>query len=108
MGNFLYAVESANVVKGVYAGRETAVKTENLIFDERGQGEVVEEVGEMFPDGRVAVFAEAFVVETVNLGNLAGFVVTAKDGDAMGIADFEGDEKGDGFDGEVTTVDIIT
>jgi hypothetical protein len=35
-------------------------------------------------------------------------VVAAKDGDAGGIADFEGDEESNSFDRVVTSVDIVT
>jgi len=38
---------------------------------------------------------------------LTGFVVAAQDGDAVWVADFEGDEEGDGFDGEVAAVDVV-
>jgi len=63
-----------------------------LIFDEGSEREEVEEVGEVFPDVGIAVLAQALVVETVDLGNLAGLVVTAEDGDALWVTDFEGDE----------------
>lgn len=52
----------------------------------------------MLPDVRVPVFAEAFVVESVDLSDLAGFVVSSEDGNALGVADFEGNKEGDGFD----------
>lgn len=107
VGDFLYAVQSADVVEGVDAGGEAAVETEDLVLDQCRQGEVVEEIGEVFPDGGVAVFAQAFVVETVDLGDLTGFVVAAQDGDAVWVADFEGDEESYGFDGEVAAVDVV-
>lgn len=34
-------------------------------------------------------------------------MVAAEDGDALRVADFESDEEGHGFDGEVATVDIV-
>lgn len=83
------------------------MKTEDLVVNEGGQGEVIEEVGKVFPDVRVAVFSQAFVVETVNLGDLTGFVVAAEDGDALRVADFESDEEGDCFDGKVTSIDVV-
>ena len=70
------------------------METEDLVVDQRRQRQVVEQVGEVFPHVGVAVFAQAFVVEAVDLGDLAGFVVAAEDGDALGVADFEGDEEG--------------
>ena len=35
-------------------------------------------------------------------------MVAAEDGDALRIADFEGDEEGDGLDGEVASIDVVT
>lgn len=83
------------------------METENLVLDERGQGQVVEEIGEVFPHRGVAIFAEAFVVESVHLGDLTRFVVAAQDGDAVWVADFEGDEEGYGFHGEVAAVYVV-
>ena len=78
-----------------------------MVLDQGGKREVIEEVGEILPDAGIAVLSEALVVEAVDLGDLAGFVVAAEDGDALRVADLEGDEEGYGFDGEVAAVDII-
>ena len=107
VGYFLYSVEAADVVEGVDAGGETAVEAENLVIDQCREGQVVKKVGEVFPDISIAIFAQALIVEAVNLGNLAGFVIAAEDGDALGVADFEGDEEGDSFDRVVAAVYII-
>ena len=84
------------------------MQAKDLVLDEGGEGQVVEEIGEVFPDVCVAVFTEAFVIEAVDLGDLAGLVVATEDGYSLGVANFEGDEQGDGLDGEVTTVDVVT
>ena len=68
------------------------MKAENLVVDERRKGEVVEQVGEGFPHVGVAVFAKAFVVETVDLGDLAGLVVTTENGDALRVTDLQSHE----------------
>jgi len=73
--DLLDAVQLANVIQRVNAGTESAVKTKYLIFDEGREGEVIEEVGEHFPYVGRAVFSDAFVVKTVDLGNLTGFVI---------------------------------
>jgi hypothetical protein len=41
------------------------------------------------------------------LGHAAGFVVAADEVHAFGVAQFEADEEGDGFDAEETAVDIV-
>jgi hypothetical protein len=83
------------------------VEAEDLVLDEGGEGEVVEEVGEVLPHVGVAVLPQALVVEAVDLCDLAGFVVAAQDGDALGVADLEGDEEGDGLDGIVSSIDVV-
>lgn len=82
MGNFLDSVKRSDVVECVDAGRQPTVQAEDLVVNEGGKGEVVEEVGKVFPDIGVAVFSQAFIVKPINLGDLTAFVVTAEDGDA--------------------------
>lgn len=84
------------------------MKTEDLVVDEGGQGKVVEEVCEVLPDVGVAVLSEAFVVEAVDLGNLAGFVVATEDGDAGGVSNLEGDKEGDGLNGVVASIHVVS
>lgn len=108
VGNLLDAVQGADVVQCVNAGRETAVKAENLVVDEGGQRQVVEEVGEVFPDVSVAVLAQTLVVEAVDLGDLTRLVVAAKNSDALGVSDLESDEKRHRLDGVVASVNVVT
>ena len=60
------------------------------------------------PDCRVAVLATALGVETVGLRDAARFVVAADEVDSVGVAEFQADEEGDGFDAEEAAVDIVT
>lgn len=107
MGNFLYTIECSDVIKGIDAGGETSVEAEDLVVDKGGKGKVVEEVGEVLPYVRVAIFSEAFIVEPVDLGDLARFMVATKDGDALRVSDFEGYEESDGLNGIVTSINIV-
>lgn len=81
--------------------------TEDLVVDDDAEGEEVEHVGEVVPDVGVAVFASAFGVEAVGLGDAAGFVVAADEVHAVRVAEFEADEEGYGFDGEEAAVDVV-
>lgn len=108
MRHLLDAIQTSNIVQRIDTGTQPAVQTEDLVVDERGEREVIEKVGEVLPDICVSVFAQTLVVEAVHLGDLAGFVVAAEDGDALGVADFEGNEEGYSFDGVVAAVNIVT
>lgn len=105
--HLLYSVERANVVECIDRRRQASVQAEDLVVDEGGEREVVEEIGKVFPDVRVAVFAQALVVEAVDLRNLTRLVVSAKDCDALRIADLQGNEEGDRLYGEVAAIDVI-
>ena len=56
MRNFLYTIKSADVVEGIDAWGETSVEAEDLVVNERGEGKVVEEIREVFPNVGIAVF----------------------------------------------------
>lgn len=79
-----------------------------MVFDKGGEGEVVEKVGEISPHVRIAVLAEAFVVEAVHLRDLPRFVVTAEDCYSIAVPQLESDEEGDSFDGVIASVNVIS
>jgi hypothetical protein len=107
MWNFLYTIERSDVVEGIDAWGETPVEAEDLVVDKGGKGEVVEQVCEVLPYVRVAIFSKTFIIEPIDLCDLAGFVVATENGDALRISDFEGNEKRDGLNGVITSINII-
>lgn len=84
------------------------METEDLVLDEGSEGEVVEEVGKVFPHIGIAVFPQTFIVETVHLCDLAGLVVSTEDGDTLRVTNFQTNKECDGLDGVVSTVDVVT
>lgn len=108
MWHFLYAVESSDVVKGIDTWGKTSVEAENLVVNERSERKIVEEICKELPYVRIAVFSKTFVVEAIDLGNLAGLVITTKDCDTLWISDFESNEEGNSFYRVVASIDIIS
>lgn len=87
--HLLNAIKRTNIVQSVDARRQPAVQAEDLIIDQGSKRQVVKQICEVFPDIGVAIFPEALVIEAVHLGDLAGFVVPAEDGDTLGVSDLE-------------------
>lgn len=108
MWYFLYAVKCSDVVEGIDAWGETTVEAEDLIVDERGEGEVIEEVGEVFPNIRIAIFSKALIVEAVDLCDLTRFVIATEDRNALRVSDFESNKESDCLYGIVTSINVIT
>lgn len=82
MRHLLYPIQRADIVQRINTRTQPTVQAEDLVLNQCSEGQEIEQVGEELPDVGVAVFAEALVVEAVDLGDLAGFVVAAEDGDA--------------------------
>lgn len=101
---------------------------EYSVVDDDGQGEKVEHVGEVLPDGRAAVFPNAFRVEAVRLSERARsakgrtmqslidwahlchssrLVVPPDELDSVRIPQLEASQERDGFDAEEPSVDVI-
>lgn len=108
MRNLLYPVKRPNVVERIDGWRKTSMQAEDLVLDQGGKWEEIEEVGEVLPDVRVAIFAQALVIEAIDLGDLSRFVVATENGDALRVSDLESYEESDSFDREVTSVNIVT
>jgi len=54
-----------------------------LSFNECRQRQVVKQVSEVFPHICIAILAQALIVETVNLSNLATLMVTTQNSDTI-------------------------
>ena len=66
MGRLLHSIELTNLVQGVDTWRETTVETEDLVFNDSRQGQVVKKLSELLPDVGVTILAQALVIESVS------------------------------------------
>ena len=80
----------------------------HLASDEGGHGQVVEEVCEEVPHVRVAVLAEALVVEAVHLRDLPRLMVAAEDRDALPVPDFQRHEERHSLEAVVPSIDVVS
>lgn len=62
----------------------------HLAIDDGRQAEVVKDLGAVAPHGHRAIFAQALVIEAVDLGDLAALMVASDQGDSVRIADLQG------------------
>ena len=100
-------IDVSDHIKGVQAGRESAMKTENLILYHCCEGKVVEQVSEVLPHICIAVLAQALVVEAVDLGDLSALVVASQNRDSFLKAHLEADEKSHSLNTVVATIDVV-
>ena len=56
------------------------MEAEDLVLDDRCQGQVIKEFCELFPDIRVSVLSQALIIKTIYLRDLSALVVTSEDG----------------------------
>lgn len=92
MGHFLDTIEGSNVVESIDAGRQTSVEAEYLVVNQSSERKIVEKISEELPDVGVAVFAQALIVEAVDLCDLARLVVASQDSDALRVSDLKGNK----------------
>lgn len=93
--NFLHPVQLPDLVEFVEGGGETAVETEDLVLYDRSQREHVKQVCEVLPHICRAVLSQALVIESVNLSNLATFVVASQNCYSILESDFVANQKCD-------------
>ena len=61
-------------------------KVLHLAIHQRGEGQVVEEVCEVFPDVGVPILPQTLVIEPVNLGDLSALVVSSDQCDPVWVS----------------------
>lgn len=83
------------------------MQAEYLTINEGGKGQIVEQIGEVLPHIRIAIFAETLVIKAIHLRNLSRFVVSAQNSDSLAIADLQSDQKSHCLHRVVAAIDIV-
>lgn len=108
MRYLLFAVDLSDLVDGLNVWAEAAMHAEDVVIHDSGKSKEVEDLAAVAPDIERAVLAEAFIVKSINLGDLPRLMVAANEDDLIRVADFERQEKEEGFNAVVSTIDKVT
>ena len=99
--------DSPDLLHGVQVRAQAAVHGEDLLVDDGSDGQAVEAISESLPKLDV-VSSLALIVETVDAVDGGTLVVAAQDEEVLGVLDLVGQEKADGLEGLLATVDVVT
>jgi hypothetical protein len=92
MRDFLFAVDDADLVKGVDGRGQAAVNAEDAVVDDCGQTQIVEDLSAVAPHVHTAVLAQTLIVEAVHLSDLARLMVPANQGYSVRITHLNKDK----------------
>lgn len=107
LGNFSEPIYFFKIVDFLNVWGESSVHTENLVVDDCGDSEIVEDLGKSSPDIQRAVLFNALVIEAVNLGDESWLVISSEEGDSVFIAHLQGEEKEESFDTVSSSIDVV-
>ena len=74
------------------------MKTEDLIFNNRGNRKGIEEICKVLPDVGISILSKALIVKPIYLSDLSGLMVSSEDSNSFLKSDFKGNEQSDSFD----------
>lgn len=108
MRDFHDSVKLLDLIEGVNTWRKTTMKAEDAAFNDGGQRQVIEQACEILPNIGISVLSQAFIIKSIDLGDLLTLVITSQDGNSVWISNFESDEKSHGLNRVVTSIDVIS
>lgn len=77
MGDLLSSRNNANLVQRADLGTQASVNAKHLAIDDSRKCEEVEDLAACLPYRRVSILCLALFVESVDLGDLSRFVISA-------------------------------
>ena len=99
--------DSPDLLHGVHVRAQAAVHGEDLLVDDGSDGQAVEAISESLPKLDV-VSSLALIVETVDAVDGSALVVTAENEEVLGVLDLVCQQKADGLERLLATVDVVT
>jgi hypothetical protein len=87
MGDLLGTSHHPHLIQRSNLRTQSTVYTQHLAVDDGAQRHEIEDLAASLPHRGTAVLLETFLVEPVNLSNLAGFVVTAYQRNSVWISE---------------------
>ena len=82
--------------------------TENFTIDYSCKRQIIEYLSELLPHDQTAILSLTLNLESVYLGNLAGFMVTSKQSKTLRVSEFQEYQVCDGLDRCCTAIYIIS
>lgn len=79
-----------------------------LIINQSCERQIIKEIGEEFPNVRIAILPQALVVETIDLSDLSTFMISTEDRHSISVTDLEGHQERDGLDRVITSIHVIS
>jgi hypothetical protein len=81
---------------------------EDFVVNNRSQGKVIKNVCAVPPDVCGTILPQALIVKAVDLCNLSRLMVAPNKRNSFGIPDFKSQQKQEGFNAVVSSVDKVT
>lgn len=78
------------------------------MFYQGCEGKVIKQICKEFPNIGGTVFADAFIIKTIDLGDLSRLVIAPQHKDSVGVADLEAYQHGDCLYTVIPTINVIT
>jgi hypothetical protein len=81
--------------------------TKHSSIHHRPQTQIIENITTISPNVTAPILPLAFIVESVNLSDLSGFMISTDEGDTIRIPDFKEEEEKECLDGIETSIDKV-
>ena len=85
MRNLLSTSNDTNLINGADLRAQTAMNTEDLSINDSSEDKEIENLAARLPDRSVTILLLTFLIETIDLSNLAGLMVASNEGNLVGI-----------------------